>query len=135
MQKTMIAATLTGMFVLASVGSAFAAPAERERAQERGFRQGPAPRFASMDTNEDGEISKKEFMQASRERAKTMFERLDADGNGVITEEEIRKAGQAMREAGEAMRERRGQPEARGDADGDRPQRRERRRPPIEDED
>ena len=135
MQKTMIATVLTGVFVLASVGTSFAAPAERERAQERGPRPGAAPRFAAMDTDGDGEVSKKEFMQASRERAKIMFERLDADGDGVITQEEIRKAGQAMREGrGQGMRDGRGRPEGGGDADADQPQRRQRRRPAVEDE-
>lgn len=89
----------------------------RERAQrgERGERPSPEERFAAMDANEDGKISKKEFkaahekrMAAMKERrgdrelpegrtpptAKEVFQRLDADSDGFLTKEELQAARQ-----------------------------------------
>jgi Ca2+-binding EF-hand superfamily protein len=45
-------------------------------------------RFAALDSNGDGDVTRDEFMAAARidsdDRAERMFDRLDADGDGVL---------------------------------------------------
>lgn len=41
---------------------------------------------AGMDSNKDGKVSLKEFTEAHSERMKKRFERLDANGDGFITD-------------------------------------------------
>jgi len=46
-----------------------------------------------IDTNEDGQVDKAEYMAHAEQR----FERADANGDGFITTEEMRKAAMEMR--------------------------------------
>ena len=52
-------------------------------------RETPAQLIAALDTNKDGKISADEF----RNNQIGPFNKLDADKNGVVTPEEMRKAG------------------------------------------
>ncbi len=45
--------------------------------------------FASIDTDNDGTVSKKEFIASSEERAKKYFANLDKDNSGSINNEEF----------------------------------------------
>ena len=61
-------------------------------------------RFAELDTNGDGSVTKEEFtaanMARSAERAERMFDRLDADGDGVLSQDVL--AGQGRGDRGGA---------------------------------
>ena len=48
--------------------------------------------FSDLDTNDDGKLSLEEFskMGSRRGTPEEMFERLDADGDGYITEDEFK---------------------------------------------
>ena len=50
-------------------------------------------RFAALDSDGDGAVSKDEFLAAQRlqaeDRAERMFDRLDADGDGVLSRDVI----------------------------------------------
>ena len=52
--------------------------------------------FAAADTNGDGALSPEEFATfrqlMQQQRAERMFQRLDADGNGVVTLAELQNA-------------------------------------------
>jgi Ca2+-binding EF-hand superfamily protein len=70
-----------------------ARPSEEQRTTHRAERQARmeqarAERFARMDTNNDGSISRAEFDDARMAR----FNALDADGNGVIDASELKAA-------------------------------------------
>jgi hypothetical protein len=45
-----------------------------------------------MDRNNDGDVSPREFLGTEEQ-----FRRLDADGDGLISAEEARQAGEAQR--------------------------------------
>lgn len=62
--------------------------------------------FAERDSNKDGKISLAEWQQADQVRQKKLFERIDADRNGLLTREEIQKRRGDRRQR---MQERRGQ--------------------------
>lgn len=51
--------------------------------------QGERPEFATLDTNSNGSISKEEMMEFSPDRAEAILGRMDADGDGVLSEEEF----------------------------------------------
>jgi Ca2+-binding EF-hand superfamily protein len=56
-------------------------------------RETPKSMFAKMDTNQDGKVSKEEFMTFHLEFAKkaqdARFNRLDTNGDGMISREEF----------------------------------------------
>lgn len=54
-------------------------------------------KFAKIDTNSDGFITKSEMMTAHEKRVEKHFAKLDADGDGKISKEEMRKGKKAMR--------------------------------------
>ncbi|MBZ9987633.1 EF-hand domain-containing protein [Mesorhizobium sp. BH1-1-5] len=68
-----------------------------------------------LDTNGDGAISKDEIL-AARER---MFKRLDRNGDGIIDEKEIETARQAIEDRAEAAEARLGNRLRRMDRNGD----------------
>lgn len=71
-------------------------------------------RFADIDSNGDGAVSKDEFMAASAaragERAGEMFDRLDADGDGALSRDVLESRDGRGRGAGRLLE--------RADADG-----------------
>ncbi len=54
-------------------------------------------RFAEIDANKDGGVSKEEFLahaaSRSEARASRMFDRLDADGDGILSRDVIESRG------------------------------------------
>jgi len=54
-------------------------------------------RFAKIDTNSDGFISKSEMLSAHEQRVEKHFAKLDADKDGKISKEEMKKGKKAMR--------------------------------------
>lgn len=46
-------------------------------------------RYKKMDSNQDGKISKQEYLDASRTQAEHRFVKIDQDGNGMISSEEL----------------------------------------------
>ena len=50
------------------------------------------------DTNHDGKVSHDEFKAAHEKRMEEMFKKLDANGDGFIDKEEMRKGREMMRE-------------------------------------
>jgi Ca2+-binding EF-hand superfamily protein len=54
--------------------------------------------FAALDSNGDGIITEKEFIEAGANRQKEMFAQIDVDENGKVTEEEMQTFYQRMRE-------------------------------------
>ncbi|MDA0781062.1 MAG: EF-hand domain-containing protein [Rickettsiales bacterium] len=53
---------------------------------KKGGHYGKAYMMKEVDKNKDGEISKAEFLEAKEEK----FKKMDANGNGKLTEEEIK---------------------------------------------
>lgn len=51
-----------------------------------------AKRLAQLDLNKDGKLDDSERAVAKKARAEAMFKRLDADGNGSITLNELEQA-------------------------------------------
>ena len=49
-------------------------------------RSGKGDRFAKIDTNGDGAVSREEFLAVAAER----FSKMDADGNGSLSKEEMK---------------------------------------------
>jgi len=72
-------------------------------AQEAGPGERPAHRHPPLklfDTNEDGEISKAEFMAGMAKLAQKRFDRIDANDDGVLTKDELRAARHRQRPQG-----------------------------------
>lgn len=92
-QKAMLIAVGLSILVLCGGVLAQVQPPPRPSSPSRGDTRGVDPRmqqavdmmFQDMDTNRDGRISKKEWM-AAQER---QFNRLDRNGNGFITKDEV----------------------------------------------
>jgi hypothetical protein len=59
--------------------------------------------FKQHDTNNDGVITKEEFMKTVEAR----FDKMDADSDGKVTKEEVKKHGDEMKKKFEEMREKR----------------------------
>ena len=78
-----------------------------ERERKQAERQ--AKRFERLDANGDGLITADEHDAAAAKRMDRMFDRIDTDGDGVITEAEREAAKEAMKERrGKRGRGRRG---------------------------
>ena len=60
-----------------------------------------AARLRAMDRNEDGAITEREFLGGMLE----IFDRIDRDGDGAITTDEVRRAFAAMGEGGPQLRD------------------------------
>ncbi|MFT3807016.1 EF-hand domain-containing protein [Arenimonas sp.] len=75
--------------------------------------ESPGPRrahgdlFAERDGNKDGRISLAEWQQGEQARQKAMFERIDADRDGLVTREEIQKQRGQRHERMRAQRDQR----------------------------
>jgi nitric oxide reductase activation protein len=81
---------------------------ERPKQERRkGGRSGKdrGERMKAADKDQDGKITLEEFTAAHLERIKTMFERMDVNKDGVLSEED-RKAAREGREGAEAGKER-----------------------------
>lgn len=50
------------------------------------------PSIEDMDANHDGSVSEAEFTAAAHKRDRTEFDRLDANGDGVLSKDELAKA-------------------------------------------
>jgi len=78
----------------------------------------------AADLDGDGKISRAEWIAAAVSRAEAAFARLDADEDGFITPEEVRRGAQQMREgAGGQLRERLERARPEGAPEGERPRR------------
>lgn len=75
-----------------------AAPALADNHSDDGKKGGM---FEQHDTNGDGVVSKSEFLAKAEER----FAKMDLDGNGEVSKEEAKNARKAMREKMQAKRE------------------------------
>lgn len=69
---------------------------------------GPGRGLEQADLNNDGVITADEFEEAGRQRRQEMFQRVDADGDGALTREELRRHHEHMKnERKERMQEHR----------------------------
>jgi len=81
------------LLMLSAVALSFAAmPAMANDHGDKGGKKG-AKMFEKHDTNSDGVISKDEFLAHATER----FDKMDVDGNGEVSQEEAKAAGEAKR--------------------------------------
>ena len=64
--------------------------------------------FEKADANGDGVVSKEEFMAAQEK----MFAKLDSDGDGSLTKEEMKEHRKSMKEKWKAMKEKKKEVEA-----------------------
>jgi hypothetical protein len=65
---------------------------------------GMRPSFEDMDTNKDGNLTLDEFVSAATTRATERFNKLDANHDGVVSQDEIQAAKErwkARHEGGE----------------------------------
>lgn len=84
-----------------------------------GGRQGQP--FEAIDTDKSGDISEEEFIAAQTKRIKEMFTRIDENGDGKVTKEEM---GRMMMRGGQRQEGRpQGRPEGRPERkpDGEKP--------------
>lgn len=113
--KNVMKLALCGLAVSAlAVGTTFAEPDEGGGKKGKGERPSPAERFATMDADGSGEVTLEEFTTAHEARVAKMkermgdrepragrtpptpekiFERIDENGDGVLTADEIKDRG------------------------------------------
>lgn len=60
-------------------------------------------KFQKMDANKDGFVSKDEYIAYQTNKAEKRFSRMDADGNGMLTQEENNKRGKRRHRGGSKM--------------------------------
>lgn len=60
-----------------------------QRRGSEGRRRDPAQRFEKADANSDGELTFDEFSLHAEKMRRQLFDRMDADGNGVVSKEEM----------------------------------------------
>ena len=82
--------------------AASVAIAVHARAPQSGPRGAEA--FTAADANRDCRLSLAEFERARSQRIAEQFRRMDLDGNGSLTQEEMRQAHRAQRELRKARR-------------------------------
>lgn len=75
-----------GLLLTALAGSAAASPMEGTPASMH--RHDPMERFAAMDGDADGRVSRQEFFKARPSFTEKAFELIDADHDGSVTKEE-----------------------------------------------
>lgn len=93
MNKTLFSALAVALLVaspaLAQEGGKKFDPAKAEAKH--------AERFAKTDTNNDGVISRDEFLASHAKRAEEMFTKIDADNDGKVTKDEMKAGHEKMR--------------------------------------
>lgn len=67
-------------------------------AMEDGPGEKPGKMMEQADTNHDGKISADEFKAAHDKRSQEHFKKMDANGDGFIDKEEMKKGREQMRE-------------------------------------
>ncbi len=89
MFKSVVCCVVAGTFLLAVATTAKAA-------DEKKPAKGPEARFAKLDTDKDGKLSKDEFTAPAKEDAKEKsakrFSKIDTDGDGYVSLEEFKAA-------------------------------------------
>lgn len=84
-------------------------------AQEEANIQQPAKKAVKMDVDNDGAVSKAEFMSAQEER----FAKMDTNSDLKITEDEYKAAAQKWRDARNAARQQRAETPKDGNVDAE----------------
>ncbi|MCK6417351.1 MAG: hypothetical protein L6Q57_00200 [Alphaproteobacteria bacterium] len=77
-----------------------------DSAQAQPVKPRPGGRFDKTDRDDDGFISKSEFMKEAEERAAERFAKLDTNSDGKIAPEEMRAGARKMGERMKEMQER-----------------------------
>ena len=77
--------------------------------------------FEKLDADKDGKVTLDEYLAAWAEVGKARFKAVDANGDGVVTKEEMEKARETMRARFGAGGGAAGQGQGRGRGPGDRP--------------
>lgn len=103
MRKTLI---FTALALASSLALAQATPADREAARAERRAQAEA-RFAQADKNADGRLDRAEA-EAMNPRLASHFDRVDANGDGLLAKEEMAQARQRMMQARQAGQGKRG---------------------------
>jgi len=82
-----------------------AANKDRAKGKKGGDSERRGPNLKEADTNEDGALSKEEATAAGLDRLLEHFDEIDADGDGIITKDEMK----AMHKGKKGKKERKGQ--------------------------